>query len=81
MGGLFQPPGVIRGIDASSIRMQGDAAAAQAVVKKSIADPATLAAAQKLAEVVLSQAAVQSFGHSLGSLFAGRRLLDVSPRL
>jgi len=58
--------------------LQGDSIAAQAVVTKSIADAATLAAAQKLAEVVLTESAVQNFGKSLGTLFSGRRLLDVS---
>lgn len=62
---------------------QGDSTAASAVVAKSIADATTMAAAQKLAEVVLSQSAIQSMGTSFAALFSGRRLLDVSsvPRL
>ena len=59
--------------------MQGKSAAAQSVVAKSIADPTTMAAAEKLIEVVLSQSAIQGFGKSLGDLFSRRHLLDVSP--
>ena len=58
--------------------MQGRSAAAQSVVAKSVADPTTLAAAEKLIEVVLSQSAIQGFGKSLGDLFSRRHLLDVS---
>ena len=49
------------------------------MVAKSVADATTMAAAQKLAEVVLSQSAIQSMGTSFAALFSGRRLLDVSP--
>ena len=59
--------------------MQGKSAAAQSVVAKSIADPTTLAATEKLIEIVLSQSAMQGFGKSLGDLFSRRHLLDVSP--
>ena len=58
--------------------MQGKSAAAQSVIAKSIADPTTLAATEKLIEVVLSQSAIQGFGKSLGDLFSRRHLLDVS---
>lgn len=59
--------------------MQGKSAAAQSVVAKSVADPTTLAAAEKLIEAMLSQSAIQGFGKLLGDLFSRRHLLDVSP--
>ena len=62
-----------------NVMVQGDSTAASAVVSKSITDATTMAAAQKLAEVVLSQSAIQSMGTSFAALFSGRRLLDVRP--
>jgi hypothetical protein len=58
--------------------MQGSSTDAQSVVAKSVADPTTLAAAEKLIEVLLSQSAIKGFGKSLGDLFSRRHLLDVS---
>ena len=60
-----------RRLDKAGCAAQGTAGAAQSLVTKAVADPATVSAARALAQKVLSEAALQS----ASNLFSGRRLL------
>ena len=58
---------------------QGLDGAAEATVASAVADTATVTAARSLAQTVVSQTALMSFGTSLGNLLSGRRLQQVRP--
>lgn len=58
---------------------QGLDGAAEATVASAVADSATVTAARSLAQTVVSQTALMSFGTSLGNLLSGRRLQQVRP--
>lgn len=51
--------------------------AAESTVASAVADPSTVTAARSLAQTIVSQSALTSFGTTLGNLFSGRRLHQV----
>ncbi|KAK9908214.1 hypothetical protein WJX75_004335 [Coccomyxa subellipsoidea] len=57
--------------DGAALGLDG---AAEATVASAVADTATVTAARSLAQTVVSQTALMSFGTSLGNLLSGRRL-------
>jgi hypothetical protein len=61
-------------MDGAHPRLQGLDGAAQQVVASSVADPTTINAARVFAQTVLSEAALYSFGNTIGNLLSGRRL-------
>ncbi|CAL8469693.1 g9234 [Coccomyxa elongata] len=52
----------------------GLSGAAESTVASAVADPSTVTAARSLAQTIVSQSALTSFGTTLGNLFSGRRL-------